>query len=199
MNPENIKAILFDIDGIVITGRKHFFSYRLAREHGIPEKDVEEFFKNDFRECSFGRADLKEKIAPYLIKWGWKGSVDDLLKYWFESESTTDREVLRIISELRSRGVKCYMASRQEKYRLQYILDVIGLKNDFDGIFSTCDIGYDKWQPEFFEYIFNKLSLQPKEIMFFDDGEQNIETASKLGISSYLYENVDTLKNLVNI
>jgi putative hydrolase of the HAD superfamily len=185
---------LFDLDGIVITGRKHYFSYRLSQEHNIPVKLVEEFFLNGFRECSFGKADLKEKIAPFLIKWNWKGTVEDLLEYWFTSEGTINKEVLKIIGDLRSKGIKCYIATRQEKYRMQYLLDTVGLKNYFDGVFCTCDIGYDKWQLEFFEYVFKKLKLKPQEIMFFDDTQKNIDIISKEGVHAYFYENIDTLK-----
>lgn len=188
------KAVLFDIDGIVITGRKYYFSYRLSKEYNIPVEKVEEFFLNDFKDCSFGKADLKEKIAPYLVKWNWKGSVEDLLEYWFSSESTTDKEVLQIIEKLRSKGIKCYIATRQEKYRLEYLLDIVGLRQHFDGVFCTCNIGYEKWQPEFFGFIFKNLNLKPEEIMFFDDTVKNIETVSALGVQAYFYEDINTLK-----
>lgn len=120
--------------------------------------------------------------------------MDDLLKFWFETESAKDPEILKIISGLRSKGVKCYVATRQEKYRLQYIWEIIGLKDYFDGVFSTCDIGCDKKEPEFFHYVFQKLGLKPEEIMFFDDSQTNVENARSLGIEAYLYDNIQVLK-----
>jgi len=188
------KAILFDVDGIVITGRKQLFSRSLAERQGIPREDVEEFFLNNFRKCSFGKADLKEEIAPYLAKWRWEGGVDDLLKFWFEAENTKDQEVMQIITNLRNRGIKCFVATRQEKYRLQYIWEVVGLKDYFDGIFSTCNIGYDKKDPEFFRYVFKELGLKPEDIMFFDDSQANIENARSLGVEAYLYNSIEVLK-----
>ena len=188
------KAVLFDIDGIVITGRKQLFSLVLAEKQSVSREAVEEFFLNNFRKCSFGKADLKEEIAPYLTKWNWQGSVDDLLKFWFETESAKDEEVLEIIHKLREKDVKCYVATRQEKYRLKYLWEDIGLKNYFDGVFCTCDIGYDKKDPEFFHYVFKELNLEPQEILFFDDGEKNIDNAKSLGIRAYHYDNIDILK-----
>ncbi len=195
-----IKAILFDIDGILITGEKKLFSHRLAEEQNIPLEKVNEFFDKDFRECSFGRADLKEKIAPYLIKWNWKGSVEDFLKYWFESESVKNKdinkEILDKIEKLRENGIKCYIASRQEKYRMKYLSDTMGLKNYFDGIFCTCDIGYDKSEPEFFQKILKELNFKPEEVIFFDDREKNIEIAKSLGIESHLCDDINSLEKL---
>lgn len=189
------KAILFDLDGLVIIGKKKLFSQRISEEMNIPIKQVSEFFVNDFRECSFGKADLKEKIMPYLTKWGYKGSVDDFLKYWFEGESETDRDVLKIVSDLRLKGIKCYIATRQEKYRKEYLLNVVGLKNEFDGIFCTCDIGYDKWQKEYWDFVFDKLNVRPEEIMFFCDSQKNVDNSEKLGIQAYLYTNIEVLKD----
>jgi len=189
-----IKTVLFDLDGVVIKGKEKIFSQRLAEELDLPNEVISEFFLNDFRECSFGRADLKEKIAPYLPKWNYKGTVEDLLNYWFESDSVTDKKVLEIVDDLRSKGVICYIATRQEKYRKEYLLNQVGLKDHFDGIFCTCDIGYDKWQSEYWDHVFKTLNAKPEEIMFFCDGQKNVDLAKNLGINSYFYEGVASME-----
>lgn len=189
-----IKAILFDLDGLVIRKKEKLFSQRVSEEMGLPYEQVSEFFTGEFRECSFGRADLKEKITPHLARWGYTGSVDDFLKFWFESESDTDKEVLEIVSEIRGKGVRCYIATRQEKYRKQYLLDVVGLKNVFDGIYCTCDIGFDKWEQGYWDFVFNDLNATPAEIMFFCDSQKNIDNAGKFGISAYFYTGIQVLK-----
>ena len=189
-----IKAILFDVDGLVIEARKQFFSEKLAEEQGISNDVVTEFFRGNFKKCTFGQADLKEEIAPFLPKWKWEGSVDELLTYWFESESTKDEAVLDIVTALRDKGIKCFITTRQEKYRLEYLLENVGLKDYFDGAFCTCDIGYDKNDPEFYKYILKELNFEPSEILFFDDTQANVDTAQDLGIEAYFYEGLETLK-----
>jgi putative hydrolase of the HAD superfamily len=192
-----IKAIFFDLDGIIITGNKKLFSQRLSEENNIPLEKVSEFFLNDFRECSFGRADLKEKIAPYLIEWGYKGTVDDLLKYWFENENTFDPKILDLLKDLKGRGIKCYITTRQEKYRKEYMFNKLGLKNYFDDIFCTCDIGYDKSEKAYWDYVFNKVNSEPDECMYFDDKHENLDIAQSLGIKSYLFINKEELEKVI--
>jgi HAD superfamily hydrolase (TIGR01509 family) len=194
---EKPRVILFDLDGLVIVGKKKLFSERIAEEKHIPLEKVQEFFQNDFRECSFGRADLKEKLAPYLVKWDYNGSVEDFLQYWFETESTTDKEVLEIVSDLRKQGIPCYIATRQEKYRKEYLLEIVGLKNSFDGIFCTCDIGYDKWEKEYWDSVCKSLHLKPEEIMFFCDSQKNIDSSKTLGVNAYFYGDIVHLKEVI--
>ena len=187
-----IKAILFDLDGVVIVTKKRF-SERASEEMGIPLEEILHFLMNEFRECSFGRADLKEVIKPFLIKWGYKGSVDNFLTYWFKSDVNTDKRVLEIVDSLRNKDIKCYIATRQEKYKKDYLLNEVGLKNNFDGIFCTCDIGYDKWQEEYWKYVIKELKIKPEEIMFFCDSKKNIESANAFGVNAYFYDGIDVL------
>lgn len=192
-----IKAILFDVDGIVLTARTQFFSHRFAAEQGIPKEAVEEFFLGNFKKCSFGQADLKEEVAPFLPKWGWQGTVEEFLTHWFESESTKDEAVLALVEVLREKGVKCYIATRQEKYRFRYLLDVVGLKERFDGAFCTCEIGCDKKDPKFYEYILKVLGLAAGEVLFFDDSQSNVDAALSLGIDAYLYQSAEQIQQVL--
>ena len=106
----------------------------------------------------------------------------------------SDKEVLDTVSRLRSRGIKCCIATRQEKYRSRYLLETLGLRKYFDGAFITCDIGYDKSQVEFWEYVFKELEVKPEEIMFFDDTTKNIQFTESLGVKAIFYENINTLQ-----
>ena len=116
-----IKIFLFDADGVVIIPSERF-SDRFSREFNVDyEEKIPPFFENDFEPCLTGRADLKEIIKPYLKRWGWKKSVDELLEYWFENENHIDERVIEVIKKLRAIGIKCYLATNQEKYRTQYL------------------------------------------------------------------------------
>ena len=192
------KAVLFDLDGVVITlGKGKKFSERFSEKFNLPLEKISEFFINDFSECSYGRADLKENIAPYLVKWGYKGTVEELLEFWFKDEGSPDEEVLKEVAALRAKGIKCFIATRQEKYRKEYLLNKVGLKDSFDGVFCTCDIGYNKSEKGYWDYVFDKLKLKPEEIMFFCDGKKNVDMARGFGIQAYFYDGVDFLKEKV--
>jgi putative hydrolase of the HAD superfamily len=77
----SLKAALFDSDGVLMIGG--MFSQNLVRDFGLPIEVLTPFFKTEFKDCLVGKVDLKTCIQKYLEPLGWKGSVDELLDYWF--------------------------------------------------------------------------------------------------------------------
>jgi len=183
-----IKVALFDIDGIVIK-KKEYFSNRLARDYNIPVEKIIPFFRNEFKLCQLGKADLKEELKKYFPKWHWQKSIDDFLKYWFESDSNINRDAISAIDALREKGIKCYLATNQEKYRLAFLLDELGLVKHFDGVFASCELKHSKSEKEFYNIILGKLGIPPSEIVFWESDPETVEIAKSCGIDGRLYKN----------
>ena len=193
-----IKAIVFDADGMVIVGGR--FSRRLARDYGISTNNIDKFFETDsFGDCKIGKADLKKRIKPYLEKWGWKGTIDEFLDYWFSSEYKLDREMVSIIDKLRQGGVKCYLATDQEKYRTNYIINDMGLGEVFDAVVSSVFVGYKKTEPEFYPRLFEIMKkdlsdLEKNEVLFWDHEDKKRDQAEHFGFETMHYENLNQFK-----
>jgi len=191
-----IKAILFDADGVVITN-KFNFSRQLEIEYGIPLAKTELFFEGDFKKCITGDGDLKEELAKHVEDWGWKGTIDELLDYWFKCEHNISEKLIETIQKLRKKGIKCYLATNQEKYRTAYLIEKMGFGDSFDGVFSSAHLGHKKPSEEYFKKILDKLDLEPEEIMFWDDSRENVEVAKKLGFDARFYEGYDDFENVI--
>jgi hypothetical protein len=83
------KVILFDADGMIISSPR--FSEQLEKQYGIPWNRMEPFFKGPFQACKIGNADLKEELAKAIQDWGWQGSVDELVDFWFAEQRSTKK------------------------------------------------------------------------------------------------------------
>src|SRR5690242_10916855 len=90
---QQIKAILFDADG-VLTLPEEFFSQVYARSRGLDPEPFETFFKTQFPAARIGKADLKELVQQTSELWQWEGSIDDLLRLWFETEAVRNEPLL---------------------------------------------------------------------------------------------------------
>ena len=191
-----IKAVLFDADGVLINAER--FSKQLARDYGISTDMTLPFFSSIFQECLIGQADLKEKLPSYLKEWGWKGSVDAFLEYWFKSEHKIEKPVIEFIHELKSKGIRTSVATNNEKYRVEYMISQMGFGEIMEKVYSSASLGFKKPDQEFFKAVVEDLKLEMDEILFWDDDLENVEGAKLLGIHAELYTSFEEFKSKTN-
>ncbi len=187
----NQKAIIWDADGVLIK-KKHLFTELLGQEYGMDYEKMLPFFTGVFRECVIGTADLKEELAKVVNEWGWKGTIDELMHFWFTKGTEFDNDMLALVKQLHDGGLPSYMASGQEKYRGEHIRhELQGIY--LDQVFIAADIGYTKKQAAFWEYVYDAIGkdvpmIRKEEILYIDDGQDEIDMAQKFGFSTYVYD-----------
>lgn len=189
------KVILFDLDG-VLTLPEEAFSSIYTKSQGYDIKPFTHFFENEWVGFVTGKSDLKEHITNNPDLWKWDGTPDELLNFWFTAEDVKNDQLLETVRVARKSGIKCYIATEQEKYRTNYIKEVM-FKNEFDGVFSTAEIGYKKNNRKFYEAIIKMLNVPPADILFFDDSQSKIDVALEAGLDARLYEGVEQVQSIV--
>ncbi|MBU0596565.1 hypothetical protein KJ641_02640 [Patescibacteria group bacterium] len=194
------KVIIFDSDGMVNNGQH--FTDRYTADFGIDVKLMMPFIKNDFLDCELGRKDLKTEIVKYFEDWKWQGNVEELLNYWFEGEVNIDEKMFDEIEKLKKSEVKCYLATNQEKYRLEFMKEKMGYKDLFYKIYASCDVGFMKKENEFLEYVYGDISkdcnVQKDEVLFWDDKPDHIDKIDKFGFVGKVYKNFDDFKKVIS-
>lgn len=191
-----ITLLILDADGVLINGEK--FADVLARDFQTDKAKEKEFFTTKFQDCLVGKADLKESIAPYLSSFGWKGSVDEFLEYWFKAEHSINEKLMRYVQRLRKSSVKVVLATNQEKYRTHYMLEHMNFDGMFDKIYSSAHLGLKKPAIEFFAYVVEDMNVNKNEVLFWDDDQRNIEGALEYGISAEFYNDYDSFMKVVS-
>lgn len=197
----SVKAIIFDSDGMLTHGAR--FSDTYAKEHGISIDVMTPFFTGPFNNCLIGKADLKDELNKgWLEKWGWKGTVDDLIRYWFGTGNNLDSKVFETVVEVVGKGVPCVLATNQEKYRTEYLNKEFSYDQVFNKIFSSAYVGAKKPNVEFFEEIlkyFKEISsdIKKEEIVFWDDDVENVSGAKEFGFNSIQYKDFNSYKSIM--
>ena len=74
----NYKAILFDVDGVVITS--DYYANYYSKLKDIPVQIMIDFFKGEFQDCLINKKDLLEVLPKYLEDWKFEGTVQTFCK-----------------------------------------------------------------------------------------------------------------------
>jgi putative hydrolase of the HAD superfamily len=208
--------IFFDVDGVLIDGWHADSALRkpwdatIEVDLGVDREAFQQLFfgapgsRSGLRmfECIAGRSDLKDALAAVLPQVGYKGSVDDFTRYWFEKDSNVNAGMFELIDELRGRdGTQMFVATGQEHHRARYLWDELGFSKRFDGMFYSAEIGFPKTDVRFFAAInhtaeigFPKTDvrffaainhtleiLAAERPLFFDDQPEIVELARREG------------------
>lgn len=200
--PKTIKAVLFDADGVVVK-KDDYFSEIYAKKYGVHLELLSEFFKGDFQDCLVGKKDLKEVLPPYLSKWQWNQTLDDFLHFWFTSENNIDSDIKDVISLLRLKTDMIFLATKNEKYRVEYMKTEMGFDKMFNEIFSSADIGYTKEEIGFWAVVMAKLKdympdIAKEEVLLIDDDLDNLKIAKDFGMEIIHHKSGENLLTNLN-
>jgi HAD superfamily hydrolase (TIGR01509 family) len=184
----NIKAIFCDINGVLFEQGERF-SDRYSKEFGVPVEKLSEFFDHDFDLCLTGKTDLKIRLAEFLNQWKWRGTVDELLDYWFGMEVPAYRELVKYIGLLRENQIMIFLATQNEKYRTARFLELLKPLLKYDHLIATYQIGYKKSNPLYFSTCLEQYNLRSDEVVLLDDNPKAINSAESIGLRTILFEN----------
>ncbi|MDD3694304.1 MAG: HAD-IA family hydrolase [Candidatus Pacebacteria bacterium] len=102
------------------------------------------------------------------------------------------------------KGMKDLLLSLKKNYKVGFIsnttffesavLDIWGIRNIFDVVTFSWELGIKKPDKEIFEITLKKLNIKPGEAIFIDDGEKNILKANEYGLSGILFSSPEKLK-----
>ncbi len=173
-----IEVVAFDIDGVLVEPK---FATVLPDLLNRPPSEIAEFFSGPFEQCLLGQADLLAELPVVLRHWGWQGSVDQFVEFWFGVESNVNQAMLAFADALRANGIRCILASTQERHRARSLGALLGVGTRFERAYFSCDVGFKKPNPEFFAVVANAMNLPPDRFGLIDDVAANVESALSIG------------------
>lgn len=187
-----IRAVIFDTHGVVLTGER--FSTLVKNKDENILKQVITFIKYDLQKYLRDHKHLEEAVATYVNRLQEKPR-EDFLKYWIASEQYVNRKLAVFIIELRHRGIRCYLSTSQDRYKVDYMKESMGLGLIFDDIFSSAAFGVAKTDRAFFAKIAKQLpGLSVSEILYWDDMSIDVEMAKESGFQAEVYKNFDDFR-----
>ena len=123
------------------------------------------------------------------------------MSYWpsgFQQENQIAQEVVDCARTLRERGHRCVLGTNQEKYRAAYLWDHMRLKEWFDGIFPSCELGAAKPSSEYFAAIQKFLGAPAACFLLIDDQGKNVTEAQAAGWDAIHFKGIEDVNAVLN-
>lgn len=159
---------------------------------GITEENFFIYSGENFRELLDGKIDSNEFWVRFSLRYG-KKVKEELFGKFFNPGII--RETKDIIKQLKNDSrVVCGTNTIDSHYC--YLLNQ-GSYDIFDEVYASNLMGISKPDPDFYRYILKKEGIEPENIIFVDDTEENIISAQKIGINSILFTDSDSLRQQI--
>lgn len=191
-----VKNLIFDMGNVLINYMPEHFMDR----EGVNDKEdrdilLRELFHSkewvmaDAGEITAG--DIYERCSARLPE-RLHAVAHKLTLHWFEPlEPVPGME--NFVRENKKLGMGIYLLSNAPDTAHIYV-DKVPAMECFDGRVISSDVKMEKPHVDIFNYICKEYGLNPKECLFIDDIEENVEGARKAGMQGFCFKgNVDEL------
>ncbi len=191
----NFKAIIFDWGGVCCSGAEPFASLALQKILNMTPGEIEDgardiyngYYIGKYTKVSFWREIMKhfslketDEINPNALSVAYTNSYEIY------------QDVLDLILDLR----KKYRIGLLSKLTIE-MRDCIKLRHNLAKYFEvevySCDVDVRSSKPDekSFLVILEKMKLVAEDCLFIDDSQKNIETATKIGMKTLLFNGRD--------
>jgi FMN phosphatase YigB (HAD superfamily) len=188
-----IKYIIFDNNGVLTTNDAENTYFQIGKLIGKTKEEVARLFAPHVVVLDKGEISSKEFYSL-------------VLKDAKSSVSVEEFEKVHLGSYLPKQEVQNFALSLKKKYCVILLtnfgdsfwkmFEKWGLNKIFSKkeVFVSSDIHMAKPNEVIFNFVLNKLSAKPTEVVFIDDNSANINSANNLGINAIHFRDLPSLK-----
>ena len=183
-----VKAVIFDMDGVLIDTEKWLVKYwcqaaqkagfPMEKKHALSIRSLAGEYAGPYLQEIFGEAfsyqtirqrrkDLMSKhIAEHGIEK--KPGVDELLDY------------------LHQKGIKTAVATATDEVRAKDYLTQIGIYEKFDRIICATMVAHGKPEPDIYRYACEQIGEKPEDCIAVEDSPNGVRSASTAGLRTIM-------------
>jgi len=189
-----IKAILFDMDGVLVDARDwHYEALNQALElfgYTITREEHESFY-NGLPTAQKLKKLSEDKGLPFALQ----GLINDLKQTYtrralhWHTRPSFDKQLM--LKRLKGEGVKLGVCSNSVRDTVEVMLQNAMIKNYFDLLLSNQDVTKNKPHPEIYLVAMERLGVKPEETVIVEDAPHGVEAARASGANVIVVDNAN--------
>ena len=191
-----IRHIFFDIGGVLgSNGWDHEQRNRAVQQFDLNAEDFEWRHKEVVAEWEEGRITIDEYLEIAVFHTERTFSRDEFVAFMY-SQSVPDDATIAIARHLARQSGYSMMTLNNESEELNtHRIEKFGISEIFEGFLSSCWLGVRKPIRRFYKRGLGIAHAEPASSLFIDDRQQNLISASTLGINVIHFKSATQLRS----
>lgn len=191
----DIKVLLFDVGGVLLTNGWDSRSRRLACKRFSLDwddfQDRHEFVASDFETGKLTITEYLRRTVFYRERLFTEGEFIEFMK----AQSEAMPESLALLADLAASGEYVLGTLNNESRELNdHRIEAFGLREYFSVFMSSCYLGMRKPEEHIYRVAVDITQHRPEQCVFIDDRELNLECADRAGIRPVHFKNAEQLR-----
>lgn len=200
MNKYQTRAFIFDMDGTLVDNmRFHGEAWKtMLLENGI-ETDAREFLVKTAGKTNreiipnFFTDATEERLLELGLR------KETIYRELFLPERRAIAGAIEFLEAAKSLGVKMAVATAAPVANMEFVLDGLDLRRFFDAITTAADVSHGKPNPEVFLKSAEKLNVEPKYCLVFEDAFNGFEAANRAKMKSIGIATVNSIEDILKL
>ena len=183
-----IKAVLFDMDGVLIDTEKYLtqFWQQAAAEAGL-SLTMEDCYQFRSFASKLASVAFQEKYGKEYDYFSIRARRKKLMKDHIEKNGIEIKpEVKETLQKLKEKGLQLAVVTATDEERTKQYLTEIGIYDWFDSIICATMVERGKPFPDVYLYACEKIGYRPEECMAVEDSPNGIRSASDAGCKTVM-------------
>lgn len=202
--PIPIKAVLFDLGGVLIRTEDRRPRTMLADAYGMTYAELEKivFGGESGDAAQQGIISAAQHWENVRVALKLRDDEVEAVKTAFFGGDVMDKQLLDYIRTLRLRYTVAALSNAMSDTRAS-LLNKWKIGDAFDHFFISAEMGMMKPDPRIYHTVLHHLSLAPAETVFVDDFPRNIHAAQEVGMRTVWFRNreqaIEELEATLNV
>jgi len=192
-----IKAIVFDYGQVISLPQDPRVIDRLAEKAGVEREKFEPFlweFRDEYDRGKISAAGYYEKILSRLDVKTDEKTIEEIAAMDSASWKNIDPETVSLMEDVKKAGYTLGILSNMPHDFLAWARKNIPVFSIADVSLFSCEVELIKPEPAIYVKLLSMLNMESGEVVFFDDREENITSASFMGIKAFLWQNSENAR-----
>ncbi len=182
--------LVFDLGGVVLRWDPDAIIAGVFANGETRKKAKAGVFEHpDWIELDRGTLDREDAIRRAARRTGIAEAEIRKLLYSVPASLDAFPETVDLLHRLKARGHPLYCLSNMHRASLEHIERAHRFWEVFTGTVFSCRLNLCKPEAGIYEHLLRAFSLKPKQTLFMDDVQKNLDAAARLGIQTLRFEN----------